>query len=278
MKIRRFTGDTLVEVMFAVGIFSMVVMSSLSLMNRGTKRIQQDLELTMTRSEIDSQAEALRFIQSAYEAERYYSAQQQIYADVWTEIAKKAYDLSDFNQKTEFVDRSQNFRPESCEKMYESDDTYGVAEIWDKGFILNYRNLFVEKVPYDDMGHLTVVEKIPVDKVVYWADDYRKNGFKAVKDESGQYSTIAFQPTTLYPRLMFTDNDDKYLNEDEGVFTNTYQNLQSADGIYVIAVKDSEGKYYDFYIRSCWHANDSETPTQTSTVIRLYNPDASGDS
>ena len=69
MRIKKLSGDTLVEVMFAVGLFSMIVISSITVMNRATNEIQRDLEITMTRNEIDTQAETLRFIHDSYEAE-----------------------------------------------------------------------------------------------------------------------------------------------------------------------------------------------------------------
>ena len=64
------TGDTLIEVMFAVAIFSMVAISAVAVMNSGMSNAQGTLESTMARNEIDAQAEALRFIQSSYVAER----------------------------------------------------------------------------------------------------------------------------------------------------------------------------------------------------------------
>ena len=61
-------GDTLVEVSLAIGIFSMVAIAAVSVINGSTNGAQASLESTITREEIDGQAEALRFIQSAYVA------------------------------------------------------------------------------------------------------------------------------------------------------------------------------------------------------------------
>ena len=58
--IRR--GDTLIEVILAVTIFSAVAISTLSLMNSGTAIAQRSLETTLVRQQIDSQAEMLRYI------------------------------------------------------------------------------------------------------------------------------------------------------------------------------------------------------------------------
>jgi type II secretory pathway pseudopilin PulG len=59
-------GDTLVEVLFAVAIFSFVAVGSLSIMNQGTAATQRALEITLVRQEIDAQAEALRFLNASY--------------------------------------------------------------------------------------------------------------------------------------------------------------------------------------------------------------------
>lgn len=65
----RQRGDTLIEVMFAITVFSFVVVGALSLMNQGTSAAQRSLEITLVRQEMDAQAEALRFLHEAYTAE-----------------------------------------------------------------------------------------------------------------------------------------------------------------------------------------------------------------
>lgn len=70
MNRRFFGGDTLIEVMFAIGLFSVIVVGTVSIMSGGTSKVQNSLEITMTRNEIDAEAEALRYIQSSYIAER----------------------------------------------------------------------------------------------------------------------------------------------------------------------------------------------------------------
>ena len=57
-------GDTLIEVILAFSVFAVVSISGLALMNSGISRAQSTLQLTMARNAIDSQAEALRYINS----------------------------------------------------------------------------------------------------------------------------------------------------------------------------------------------------------------------
>ena len=59
-------GDTLIEVLLAVGIFSMIAISVVAVMSGGTSSAQTALETTLAREEIDAQAEALRYIHDSY--------------------------------------------------------------------------------------------------------------------------------------------------------------------------------------------------------------------
>lgn len=62
------SGDTLIEVLFAITVFSLVVVSALALMNQGTAASQRALEVTLVRQQIDNQAETLRFLHESYVA------------------------------------------------------------------------------------------------------------------------------------------------------------------------------------------------------------------
>ena len=67
--LRRQAGDTIVEVLFAVTIFSLIAVGSLSIMNQGLAVAQRSLEITLVRQQIDSQADALRFLNGRYIAD-----------------------------------------------------------------------------------------------------------------------------------------------------------------------------------------------------------------
>jgi type II secretory pathway pseudopilin PulG len=66
INIHRQRGDTLVEVLFATAVFSLVAVGSLSIMNQGSATAQRSLEITLVRQELDSQAEALKYLNSSY--------------------------------------------------------------------------------------------------------------------------------------------------------------------------------------------------------------------
>lgn len=58
-------GDTIIEVMLAFVVFSLVVVSTLSLMNKGMATAQRSLELTLVRQQIDSQITMLDRLRQA---------------------------------------------------------------------------------------------------------------------------------------------------------------------------------------------------------------------
>lgn len=64
----RERGDSLIEVLFAVTVFSFVVVGALTIMNQGTAASQRSLEIGLVRQQIDGQAEALRFMHDSYVA------------------------------------------------------------------------------------------------------------------------------------------------------------------------------------------------------------------
>lgn len=58
-------GDTIIEVIFAIVIFSFVAISSLMIMNQGIATGERALEITLVRQQMNAQAEALRYIHEA---------------------------------------------------------------------------------------------------------------------------------------------------------------------------------------------------------------------
>lgn len=62
-------GDTIIEVLFAITIFSLIAVGGLSLMHQGTALAQRALEISHVRQQIDAQADALRYINKAYVAD-----------------------------------------------------------------------------------------------------------------------------------------------------------------------------------------------------------------
>ncbi len=249
VKRKFFAGDTLVEVMIAVGIFCLVAIGVVSVMSSSTAKVQSTLELTMTRNEIDAQAEALRFIQSAYIAERDVPADQRIYSKVWETIKGLAVNAAAEGNLAAF-------NPSTCNELYTES---GQAK--SHGFILNYKRLSAGTNP----------------KAI--------NPNNVVLSRTNQGATL--QMAQLYPRLVF--GEDKLYNEDstnalsyaEGIYIIALFDPESTNIAAPTATDINDNSkstqkasaYFDFYIRSCWQAPGSDHPNLDSTVIRLYDPD-----
>lgn len=59
-------GDTIIEVLLAFTVFSLLSVGTMTVMNQGSSASQRALEITLVRQQIDAQAEALRAAQQAY--------------------------------------------------------------------------------------------------------------------------------------------------------------------------------------------------------------------
>ena len=119
IKNYRDRGDTLIEVLFAITIFSLVAVSSMAIMNQGTDTAQRSLEITLVRQEIDAQAETLRFLNASYIANASFVAGDGSYADQWKSIREKvAIDQSSGGDVSQY-------------------DTGSTCTVPDKAFILN---------------------------------------------------------------------------------------------------------------------------------------------
>lgn len=244
-------GDTLIEVTLAVGIFSMVAVAVVSVMSSSTSGAQTALESTLTREEIDAQAEALRFIQSSYIADKGTDDEdKQRYVNLWKKITQNAIDISGYTDETKAS--LLQYSPDTCLGLY--DPTNGEVPKYG-AFVIDYRNL----------GTFTNVDQV----------------FLSADSDPGK-----FGETMTYPRLVYTENGaESGTSEDQTSLVadlSSYR-LYRAEGIYVIAVKDAgttsigddseASAFYDFYIRTCWYGSNANEPSTISTVIRLYDPD-----
>ena len=54
-------GDTIIEVMFSIVIFSLVVVSSITIMNKGSAMAQRSLEISLVRQQIDAQLSMIEY-------------------------------------------------------------------------------------------------------------------------------------------------------------------------------------------------------------------------
>ena len=246
---RKRIGDTLVEVALAIGIFSMVAISVVAVVSGSSSGAQSSLETTVTREQIDAQAEALRFIHNSYIADVKSDAKDgdtsdtKKYTSLWramTSSAKNEDDLGE-NRLRAFLN------PTTCKEIYDGDTLQN-----NHAFVVNTRKL------------------------------------GTIQNGSNSAEVIVknkFSPPATYPRLVYNDTADTSSLADADL--SATDTLSRVEGIYVIPVRDADSTtiitsdtvehgsaYYDFYIMSCWYAGNSERPSTISTVVRLYDPDA----
>lgn len=275
-------GDTIIEVMFAIAVFSLVAVITISMMNLGTANAEGSLELTTARHELNAQAEALRFVHSAYTAELALPAcsapilqkgeKCQQYKDLWEDIIGHARSSRpDDRAQQDIIDITNTLNNSDpsvgdfhgaigCQRAYEpgvfSGDSLLTAN---KAFVLNIRDLSV--APRADNSGL-------------------ENPTRAIIPASNG-SDNKFVSAPLSARIIYA-RDETHLNEtteDGYAVRNSYNVVSRVEGIWVVAIAgDASGAtvppFYDFYIQTCWNAPNSLAPTILDTVIRLYNPGA----
>ncbi|MBQ8984974.1 hypothetical protein IJ076_00215 [Candidatus Saccharibacteria bacterium] len=254
-------GDTLVEVALAIGIFSLVAIVVVSVISASTSGAQTALEVTITREDLDAQAEALRFIHDSYvSGSQSRDTSQNNYYNLWKAVTEKAMDGNAVS------DEIITFNPSSCSELYDQSSPGELRTGLGNPFVINTRQL----------GN----------------PDNEKN---IVISSGGTGSQKVFYEASTFPRILYggrTASADS-IGEDY----DTQANYEGADyikrveGIYIIAVKDkgstivsggggnssitidkNKPAYYDFYIRSCWIPPGKDKPSTISTVIRLYDP------
>ena len=242
----------MVEAALAIGIFSMVAIAVVSVVSASTSGAQNALETTITREEIDAQAEALRFIHDSYINDlQSKNTQDNKYANLWNKITENS------------ATGALSYNPTTCDELYSSTGAINSNLSYNKGssgssatpFVINTRKL-----------HGTNVSDIVI-----------KSGSKNV-----------FYPPVTYPRILYGSTtataDDPLLEQ----ATITSEDIARVEGFYIVAssgthqVVSGDGPsnastktaYYDFYIRSCWMPTGSSRASTISTVVRLYDPAA----
>ena len=278
-------GDTLVEVMLALTIFASLAVMAIHTMNSGMYQAERAIEITMARNEIDAQAEALRFIQNNYVAEREHQSDRQQYSALWNAIIKNyVIEASDF-RSADYDINASNIR--TCDDAYNA-QMGGVSRdnTTKKAFAINTRLLEPSSGLYDpntvkpdpSNPYSNLLSEILIDKT-------------AVNDNDSQY---ILRPAPLYPRGVYSLLSLGHINDAVGSATDAtnsdntlaedyiYRKAESIEGIWIVAVKgdnsnivrsDRNAEYYDFYIRSCWQAVGLSAPSTLTTIVRLYNPE-----
>lgn len=263
-------GDTIIEVMFAIAVFSLVAVLSVMSMDSSISSAENALETVTVRNELNAQAEALRFVHSSYISERTLPLRSEIsdaqynngekyqqYEQLWSTIINNAISteqakesgLLDLADTINNSDTGGALHAIGCERVYEATDS-GTLLSRNNAFVLNTRDLSSR----DANGHTDV----------------------GVSYVSARTDSALFVPAELSARIIYQADILGEDGDSVGQFTDggiIYNRIKAVEGIWVIAVHDENDQYYDFYIESCWYGPDTTSPAAIDTVIRLYNPE-----
>lgn len=256
-------GDSMIEIMFAVAIFALVAILTIVMMNIGMTQAENSLELVTARNELNAQAEALRFIHSSYIAELTLPTCDKIapgsgdkcqqYEKLWQQITSNAMNPTDYGDDSAY---SIPYPLTSCQEVYEHKNGGSNLLAKNKAFVLNTRRLNKLDAANSNESNIYISAANPA-------------------------TANLFQPAPINARIIFTksvgivddDNENEVTSSVNSIADNlTYNEVGRVEGLWVVAVKDKGGKFYDFYIESCWYSSGDNSPTSLDAVIRLLNP------
>lgn len=252
-------GDTLIEVALAIGIFSLVAITVVGVVSASLTNAQSAVEVTLTREELDAQAEALRFIHESYISGSQSAVENadNKYEELWTAIVEENLTKGSTTPQKNAI---KKYNPASCTEVFDDHDKKVITppdanSTNFKPFVINTRRL----------GKVSPSEVI-------------------ITNSSGKFHTAG-----TYPRILYTGQTENSALDEQVNFNS--DKVDQVQGIYIIAVpgdeenvvqvptnKEDEIKikskvaYYDFYIRSCWMPLNSDRASTISTVVRLYDP------
>lgn len=272
-------GDTIVEAIVAIAIYSIVAVLALGSMSSGLSTAQRNLESTMSRAAIDSQSEALRFYYESYLATKTGKHDDAYYGEIW-----------------------ENIKPEATTDPVSLDDS-SLADYSCKSLIEADHNSI--NTPSHTGGKQTIfaisgrgaVSEWKSGKTIYGMgiatnpnNGSFNNHYDFINNQIISYSSIVAAP--LYPRITYKNMNDagKIINTDTatnflsgeggtvkdetGLTTETYyqsRNVYHSEGVWIYPKKTTMG--YDYFVRTCWNPVGSKMPSVFTSVVRLYDAD-----
>ena len=252
---RTLHGDTIIEVMMSLAIFSIIAILTVNTMNAGVNNAQRTLEYTMARNEMDAQAEALRYLHQGYVSERQYSGTASKFTSIWNSIKNRALVPSAIS--TDYFDVNNN--DNDCHKIYQNISAY-------KPFIINSRAV----LPDTDSNYNNTLYANSTSDVIYTSF--------GTNQEASIYPRVVYQVGGTTSR---SSGGKTSGSSSEGALAEkrVFNRIKNPQGIYIVAVGEnganlSKSKYYDFYIHTCWHSVGSKTASTITTIMRLYSPEA----
>ena len=213
-------GDTILEVTFAISVFSLVSVLSLQLMDRDVAIIQGALESEMARNEIDAQAEALRFIQNSYASERELSTSKREYERLWLKLSRDQNTNIDSRAGSGIANEPSSisqYTSVACSKYYDQNNSNEPLHniFQDRAFVINTRNLNPQDI------NSTIIQA-------------KTNNIN---------NTELFKNSTLHPRLIYTNYTSPTATTDDAILSEGLNNP-------TYAAQFSTSRTYDRVLRA----------------------------
>lgn len=271
-------GDTIVEAVVAIAIYSIVAVLALGSMNSGLSTAQRNLESTMSRSMIDSESEALRYYYESLVAVKGGKSDDAYYTKIWNRIRPEKNEQDPYSLDDSALDDY------TCAALMKAD---------------SQRVKGAESIGGSDIGIFALSGRGALSKAheagaVYGFTDGTSTinessylNFQILNyDENPNSSKIIAAP--LYPRITYRNMTNGAIDSDEasvgsmdvlnGEGTKNGSNIirqsrvaSRAEGVWIFPKKTKTG--YDFFVRTCWNPVGSKSPSTFTSVVRLYNAD-----
>lgn len=270
-------GDTIVEAVIAIAIYSIVAVLALASMNSGLKSAQKNLESTMSRAAVDSQVDTIRYIYDGYiRSIESKTGDGDYFQKLWKKIKDKEVEI-DSNPSTttpslsDVISDPDNYT--SCQDII-NNDAQG------KFFALNPRAIASQE--RIGSGNISALNGLK------FADDFTREKLVQmvlIPDAPllmGSTEKTSITAAPLYPRIVYRAQDESKNEELSNILIGSNKNGEiqptrnaiRAEGVWVDLVKDKDKMSYDFYVRTCWNAAGEKSPTTFTTVVRVYRIDS----
>jgi hypothetical protein len=227
-------------VIFAVLIFSIIIIVVTGMMNRGLTTVQAAAERTAAADERNAQAEALRFIHSGWTAERQNNPATWQFQQLWQALKARAVDWTVIGG----IDAT-NCNPAATPAG---------------AFVINTRNLRL--APATNLvggnGDATIVTFAAGSTIFQTPQLYPRIIYKQTLSAGAAGSEDVIQEGVAFDRIWRV----------EGVWVLGVRSRTTAPG------RPNEPEYYDFHIRTCWLPPGTSVVDNAVSIVRLYNPEA----
>lgn len=248
----RQRGDTIIEVILAVTVFSVVAVGGIGVMNQGVATAQRSLEIGLVRAQIDAQADALRYIHSTY------------VSSLGT-VNPGAKDIWDAVASNRAVAGAQDFKETSdgrrCQLVVSSARAPAKSASDGRTFAIDIRKV-------DGRNTRNIAATTNPNPVLLF-DASVASSSDSVPISSTTDNNAAEFPIT-YAQVRYKELEDpNTVAVSHGIWIQAVYK----EGVNTGGAATSLG-YYDFNIRACWLAPGQQAPITLGTVVRLYDPAA----